>query len=87
MDLLISIVLCLITQGLWTVFTNRDFNALACKNFAKWRALNNSREFLGRIDLELFGEAGGENGCPASVKSVIPLAAPDVNKVHLQSVR
>ena len=67
----------------FTILPDGYLYALSGEGFAKRRGLNNSRELLRRIDLELVGEDVGEDRCLASVQPAATYTA-DIYKVHLE---
>jgi len=83
LSLLISVILSLVGQSLRAVFTYRNFDALTRKGLAERRALNDSWELFGREDLKWFGKTRSENGGAALVESIVALAAPHIDEIHL----
>lgn len=61
------------------------FDSLGSKTFAQWRALDDTRELLGGVDLELFGVDESEHRSPGLVQPATSGIA-NVDEVHAESV-
>jgi hypothetical protein len=67
-----------------SIFPDRDLDALCCEALAQGRALDHSRELLGREDLELIREGIRQDRCPLLVQALSVLR-PNVNKVNAKT--
>lgn len=85
--LIIIIVLSLVVELLGPILTYGDLDSLTGKCLAQRSGFDDAWEFLGRIDLEGFGEASREDRSAASVQGIAAHAASNIDEAHLQPER
>ena len=82
-DSIVILIFFAIAEGLGTIFTNRNLNALRSEALAEIRALDHTGELLCAKDLEDIREGAGEDWGGSGVQAT---TVADVDEVHLESV-